>query len=266
MSYAWAKCPSLWARVRNSAVEEIGALSDDSVFLPALGQTIPHPSGVGELVGLSYLRWRQHKGSATAAIMVLFALAIKSNLDQKVLGPRVGSQVVATYEDLITLTNLSRRPISQGLKILRELGAITTIKNGNGCIHTLVGIDTPGKYCALPQEHLLDGQTVMRRLKGLHTAIKNRSSLDAMKLYMLLLALREKKSNVARASYSTIREYTGMRKEEISLAVQLLQGALLIRLARDEEVPLASGQHRHNRYIFIGLSGENPKINEASVP
>ena len=95
----------------------------------------------------------------------------------------------------------------------------------------------------------------MRRLKGLHTAIKNRSSLDAMKLYMLLLAMRERHSNVARASYATIREYTGVRKEEISVAVQLLQGAQLVRLARDEEVPLKRSQHRHNRYIVTGLNG-----------
>jgi len=78
----------------------------------------------------------------------------------------------------------------------------------------------------------------MRRLKGLHIAIKNRSSLDAMKLYMLLLAMRERYSNVARVSYAAVREYTGMRKEEISVAVQLLQGAQLVRLARDKEVPL----------------------------
>lgn len=175
---------------------------------------------------MSYLRWRQHKGGATAALMVLFALAIKSNLDQKTQG-RAGNQVVATYEHIMALTNLSRGPIAKGLQLLRELGAITTIKDGNGCIYTLQGIDVPGDYCEFPQGHLLDGQTTMRRLKGLHIAIKNRSSLDAMKLYMLLLAMRERYSNVARVSYAAIREYTGMRKEEISVAVQLLQGAQL---------------------------------------
>lgn len=256
MSRAWAKCPSLWARVKNRSEGELDGFDDDSVYLPAQEAKIPHPSGEGDLPGLSYLRWRLHKGGATAALMVLFALAIKSNLDQKTHGRRSGIQVVATYEDLMALTNLSRGPIAKGLKLLRELGAITTVKDGNGCIYSLEGIDTPGDYCELPQGHLLDGQAVMRRLKGLHTAIKNRSSLDAMKLYMLLLALRDRDWNVARASYSTIREYTGMRKEEISVAVQLLQGAQLIRLGRDEEVPLKGGQHRHNRYIILGLSGK----------
>lgn len=257
MNRAWAKCPSLWARIRTPSDTDFDVLDDDDgAYLPAKDETIAHPGGEGDLPGLSYLRWREHKGGATAAIMVLFALAIKSNLDQKTLGRRSGIQVIATYEDLMTLTNLSRGPIAKGLKLLRELGAITTVKNGNGCIHSLVGIDTPGKYCELPQGYLLDGQPVMNRLKGLHTAIKNRSSLDAMKLYMLLLALRDRESNVARASYSTIHAYTGMRSGDISVAVQLLQGAQLIRLGRDEEVPLKGGQHRHNRYVLMGLSGK----------
>lgn len=253
MNRAWAKCPSLWARVKNSVESE-------QDFTTPYSQTneakIPHPSGEGFLPGLSYLRWRLHKGSATAAIMLLFALAIKSNLDQKKDGLRSGIKVVATYEQLMEYTNLSRGLIAKGLKLLRELGAITTVKDGNGCAYSLQGIDTPGQYCQLPQGYLLDGQTVMRRLKGLHTAIKNRSSLDAMKLYMLLLAFRENKWNVACISYDKIREYTGMRKEEISIAVQLLQGAQLIRLGGDQEVPLQEGQHRHNRYIILGLSGK----------
>lgn len=256
MNGAWAKCPSAWARVKNRSGGELDARQDDgTAYLPAETEAVPHPSGEGFLPGLSHLRWRLHKGSGTAALMLLFALSIKSNLDQKTNGRRTGNQVVATYEDLMALTNLSRGPVAAGLEILRELGAITTAKNGNGCVYTLLGIDTPGDYCELPQGHLLDGQTVMRRLKGLHAALKNRSSLDAVKLYMLLLALRDRHWNVARASYATIREYTGLRKEEISVAVQVLLGAQLIRLARDEEVPLKGGQHRHNRYVVSGLSG-----------
>lgn len=256
MSWAWAKCPSLWARVKNNTCGSLDDGKDDAdAYLPDEEEAIAHPSGDGYLPGLSHLRWRQHKGGATAAIMVLFALAIKSNLVQKKDGLRVNNQVVATYEDIMALTNLSRGPIAKGLELLRELGAITTKKNGNGCVYTLEGIDVGGGYCELPQDYLLNGQTVMRRLRGLHTAIKNRSSLDAMKLYMLLLAFRDRKWNVSRVSYVAIRQYTGMRKEEISIAVQLLLGAQLIRLARDEEVPLAGGQHRHNRYVITGLSG-----------
>ena len=249
MTKAWAKCPSQWAKIKNRSSGDLDASQDDgSYYLPA------EPSGDRYLPGLSYLRWSVHKGSGTAAIMLLFALAIRSNLDQKVLGPRKGNQVIATYDQLADMTLLSREMIAKGLKLLQELGAITSTRDGNGCVYELLGIDTPG-WCALPQGHILDGATAMRRLHGMRESIKRRSSLDAMKLYMLLLVFRDTKSNVARIGYSSIREYTGMRREEISTAVQLLQGANLCRLAINEEVPLNKGQHKHNRYIVTGLNG-----------
>lgn len=74
---------------------------------------------------------------------------------------------------------------------------------------------------------------------------------------MLLFAFRETRSNVARAGYAAIHEYTSMRRTEISTAVQILQGAQLCRLALHEEVSLRGGQHKHNRYLICGLAGQN---------
>jgi hypothetical protein len=100
MSGAWAKCPSAWARIKNRSGGDLDARQDDgSAYLPEEEGAIAHPSGEGLQPGLSHLRWRQHKGSGTAALMLLFALAIKSNLDQKTTRRRTGNQVVATYDD-----------------------------------------------------------------------------------------------------------------------------------------------------------------------
>ena len=251
----WAKCPLSWAKIKNRTEGKLDVNQDEtSAYLPAEESSIPHPSGQGYLPGLSYLRWGQQKATGTAAIMLMFALVIRSNLDQQEFGQRKDDQVVVTYDQLQDMTLLSREMIAKGLKLLRELGAITATRNGNGCSYQLNGIDKPG-WCKLPQAHLLDGKEFLRRLAGMREALKRRSSLDAMKLYVLLLAFRDNSSNVTRISYSVIREYTGMRREEISIAVQLLQGAQLCRLAANEEVPLRSGQHSHNRYIINGLSG-----------
>lgn len=114
MSQAWAKCPSKCTQVRNRSRGDLKAPREDSdAFLPTEDSHFKHPSGEGFLPDLSYLRWRQHKGGATAALMMLFALAIKSNLDQKTQERRTGNQVVATYEHIMALTNLSRGPISK---------------------------------------------------------------------------------------------------------------------------------------------------------
>lgn len=254
---AWAKLPSNWAKVKNSTIvkddPDIGE-EDDDEYLPAVDETMHHPDG-GLLPGLSFLRWREHKGGATAAIMVLFALAILSNLAQRKNGLRADNRVLATYDELQVMTELSRALIAKGLKLLKSLGAITAARVGNGCSYELIGIESTGKWCALPQGHLFEGADYLKRLKGIRESLKRPSSLHAMKLYVLLLAFRENHSNVSRISYPIIRQYTGMRRAEISIAVQVLVSAQLCRLAADDEVPLKKGQRKHNRYLLNGLSG-----------
>jgi DNA-binding transcriptional ArsR family regulator len=257
MSLAWAKCPSAWAQIKNRAVIDLDAVPDKAdSYLPAEDSTHPHPSGTGFLPGLSHLRWREHKGAGTAAIMLLFALAIRSNLNQREFGLRQNNLVSATYDELQELTLLSREMVAKGLSLLRELGAITSKRAGNRCEYELIGIETNGKWCKLPQDHLMEGRSVLRRLAGMRETIKRRTSLDAMKLYMLLLVYRGNKTNVVHIGYEAIRAYTGMRRPEIAIAVQLLQGAQLCRLAVDEEVPLRKGERKHNRYVISGLNGE----------
>lgn len=257
MTQAWAKIPSQWAKVKNRA--NLDAPTNDGMdYLPSEGgDAVLHPSGEGFLPGLSYLRWGVHKGSGTAAIMLLFALAILSNLGQVKRGRRTDNWIVASYDELESITLLSREMVAKGLKLLRELGAITSRREGNRCAYELVGIDTDGAWCALPQDQLMQGSETLRRLAGMRETIKRRTSLDAMKLYMLLLAFRVNNSNVARVGYELIRQYTGLRREQISMAVQLLQGAGLCRLAVDEELALLEGQRRHNRYVLLGLRGQN---------
>lgn len=88
--------------------DELDSQDDSDSYLPSHERAVPDPNGEGILPGLSYLRWGQHKGSGTVAIMLLFALVIRSNLDQKISGIRKNNRVVATYDQLEELTLLSR--------------------------------------------------------------------------------------------------------------------------------------------------------------
>lgn len=255
MTLPWAKCPSKWVMVKNRTGGNLEGPEASDSHLPA-PDTLPHPSGVGALPGLSYLRWGTHKGSGTAAIMLLFALTILSNRGQMKTGLRTSNWVIASYDELEESTLLSREMIAKGLKLLRELGAITSRREGNRCAYELQGIDTDGSWCALPQAHLEQSTKTLRLLAGLRETIKRRTPLDAMKLYMLFLAFRERKSNAASLSYERIREYTGLRREQISIAVQMLVAAGLCRISTEDEIPLQRGQRRHNRYVLCGLKND----------
>ncbi len=247
---AFAKMPSTWAKQKARLVPtNEGA----EVFAGRPVDFLDDPHHVLRYDGLSMFQWRSHKSHATAALLILFALAIISNKAQRQNGLRVNEQVAATYEEIQEVVPLSRKLIAAGLKLLRLSGAITTHEHGNRSVHTLHGIETNGHWCALPQSHLLNGFKHLHRLQLFIDQIKRPASLRALKLYMLLLAFRDNHTNAARMTYEHIAEYTGLRREETKAAIELLVATELCRLAGDDEIPRRKGDGMHNRYVIRGL-------------
>lgn len=52
---------------------------------------------------------------------------------------------------------------------------------------------------------------------------------------MLILAFRDRHANFAAIGYEKIELYTGLRREEISTAINLLVSMQLVRLLSDED-------------------------------
>lgn len=204
--------------------------------------------------GLYVLQWRQHKGASTASLLILFALAVISNRAQRQEGRREDNLVAATYEQIQAMVPLSRKLICDGLQLLEATGAITSARDGRRNLYALVGIDQGGKWCQLPQQHLQNMQSHLMRLKLFVDQIRRPSSLHALKLYMLILAFRDNHTNFASIGYEKIGEYSGMRREEVSVAIQILVSAELCRLVSDEEAPRRKGDPMHNRYFVKGLA------------
>ncbi|MBC3876646.1 hypothetical protein H8K38_02370 [Undibacterium sp. FT79W] len=247
---AFAKLPSAWAKSRPEWV-----YADDGEQAPAGYIEVPTAFHEGRRAfakgSMAQLQWRYCKGGGTAALLILFALAIISNRRQKQDGLRENETVLATYEDIQDLLPISRALLAKGLRHLLDLGAITVTRTGRNSLYTLTGIEVNGKWCMLPQQHLFNKHSYLQRLKFFVDQIKRPSSLHAVKLYMLLLAFRTNGDNIARISYDNIGEYSGMRREDISTAIQALVAAQLVRLDKDEEK--ARGERMHNRYYILGL-------------
>jgi hypothetical protein len=248
---AFAMIPSAWAKRKPTMFT-----AHDAAREAGRGLIVQDVEGsLDKLVyqGLSHFSWRREKSAATAAILILFALTIISNKAQRRAGIRSNNLVAATYESIQQVAPLSRKLIARGLQLLREVEAIRIERAGNASVYALVGIDQPGKWCMLPQQYLCNSFPYMHQLKHYFEHIKRPGSLNALKLYMLLLSLRENASNVARCSYDMIAEYTGLRREDISDAIQLLIATQLIRFAYDSESENRKGDPAHNRYYILGL-------------
>lgn len=246
---AFAKLPSAWVRLPSTST------SAQEGFVPVTEYDGPAVFAQG---GLMMLQWRTHQGSASAALLILFALAVVSNRRQRTDGLRLDNTVAATYEEIQAMMPLSRKLIAGGLELLEQLGAIGRTRQGRHNVFTLNGIERNGSWCALPQSHLLDRHPYLHRLGWLADNIRNPKTLHALKLYMLLLTHRENHSNLASISYEKIGWYTGLRRADISRAIKLLTSCDLCSVLGEREAqrrfgPGSDEGHYFNRYKIHGL-------------
>jgi hypothetical protein len=257
---AYAKIPSSWVRPPKMMMQ-MGELTPSPIILttppPPDFVAVDESPGANSVLyakgGLAMLQWRQHKGAATAALLLLFALSVISNRAQRRDGLRKDEMIGATYEQIQAMIPLSRKLIADGLQLLQMVGAIRPVRDGRRNLYALVGINEAGKWCQLPQQHLHNTHSYLHRLQVFVDQIRRPTSLHALKLYMLLLSFRENHANFAAISYEKIMQYTLLRREEISVAIQLLVAAQLCRLLSDEEVPRRREDPKHNRYYICGL-------------
>ena len=187
---AWAKIPTAWVR-------------DD--------------------LGLRDFTWREQGADATAALILLIALAIRSNQANRI--EDVTQRGVYTYDNLHALTLLSRAKIATGLRLLEKHKIITVARNKRTNQYTLPGISEGGKWAQLPQSYLLVGR-VLKGFSGFQ--LRHRTELNALKLYLLLLAYRDVKGNFTAIGYERICELTGFTRNDVVRARSLLISLELI--------------------------------------
>jgi len=155
-----------------------------------------------------------------------------------------------TYDELQEMTGFARATVSKGLKLLKEMQAIEVRKEGRINIYTLPDVAVDGSYCQLPQQYILDGsRNVLQKFSGLQ--LHTRHGLNAIKLYVLFLALRQRRFNTTAVSYDGIMKHTGIRREDIPKAFSMLVALELARTAEDKD---ERDHDKSRRYKVLGLN------------
>ena len=252
---SWAKMPNAWLR----PIRADGSDGLASGFTGA-GQPI---ETLDASFPLAALEWRKDGSSSMAALMVLIALSIRLNESLKGLDFKRGAMrpttVAVTFDELQRMTGFARGPVSTGVTLLEDLGAIKRVKVGRANHYDLVGVDTVGKWCQLPQSKLLrsDGSLSIKLLE------RKRSTLHALKIYMVLATLRKQHFNTAAVSYSGIMRWTGLRRADVGPALQVLIAWELIGVSDDldDRHSNTDAKDRSKRYRIVGLSA----VRHASV-
>lgn len=237
---SWGKLPSGWLQPQGEKPED---REDDQRSYP-----------------LRFFEWRKDGGSSAAALMTLLALSLKLNLSMKnwQSGGEEGSDtprpqsIGVSYEELRLMTGCAKKTLSSAINLLVDVGAVERVKIGRANQYKLLGLDAPGSWCQVPQEALLkrDGTLKIKDME------RKRKTLFALKLYVLLLALRNRRDNKATISYSGITKWSGIRREDIGQAIQILIAYDLVKVSAasvDQDDRYIEEGDRSNRYHISGL-------------
>lgn len=195
---------------------------------------------------LALLSWQKHRSDATAALIILIALAIR--LNQTNGKGKQRTAVSISYDELQSLTGISRAKISAGIRLLEGNEIVAVRKRNKRNRYQLSGVTTPGSWAQLPQSQLLQNGTLLFA----KFQLRQRNELHALKLYLLLIAYRNNKANFTAIGYEKICEIGGMQRNDILRAASLLINYDLITVQEQDPIPGTIGRP-HKRYRICGL-------------
>lgn len=188
--------------------------------------------------------------SSYLADTTLAILLNRSHKDKQLNGDSALSGLKCSYDDLQEFTALSRAKIAAGLSLLKNTGLIKISQEEQTNRYFLEGVAEPGKWAKLPQTRLLTGVTGVPFFSTFHLRLQN--ELNALKLYLLLIAYRDTKTNYTTIGYEKISKLSGIMKNHIRRALSLLIHYDLVRVDHTEPMNGESG-HPYNRYRIQGL-------------
>lgn len=193
------------------------------------------------------------RGGSSAALKLFVTLALRAENKAAVAAELTQGSASLSYDDLMSLTNLSRAQIAKGIKLLTEQKLIVVKADGRGrrsryFLTRYGSSDTFGKIPNQPLFRSPAGDRV-RTLQDL--SCRNESDVNAMKLYLFLCGTRDQSAHRTLASYETIHEVTGIPESKIRKAISVLIDRGLIRVDREREDDAT--QNQPNKYYVLGL-------------
>ncbi|MDV5385058.1 hypothetical protein [Pseudomonas juntendi] len=233
----WAKMPNRWAMA--GGLKKFGEVDDQGKVDPV---TI---------------------NASLAALKVYLAICTRADYASGI--------VKTTYPELCALVGHSRNLVARSLRVLEEGGHIrrdTTQPRGGSRIYVERWTEDKG-FAKIPKSWLYQGrgskddrasnppEKTLIKLKAF--TFGKRLSLQALKIYMLLLTMRNRDypngDGLTVITYDKISEYTGVKRHSVSLAINLLMEMNMISFrSGDTNTDDSLDFDRTNRYLIKGLA------------
>lgn len=162
---------------------------------------------------------------------------------------------VISITELEGVTGCSRPMVVNGIKVLEGHGLVVVDRSRRVHCYTLLGFENVPKpaFSKVPKSV----QVVLQHLPN-----RGETALSAIKILMLLLALRDVRSSTARVGHERIRDYCGMQPRYVRPGIDHLVNHRILHVA--EEQGRRSG-HPFNVYTIRG-DFEGARQRPAAVP
>ncbi|MGZ8189119.1 MAG: helix-turn-helix domain-containing protein [Methylosarcina sp.] len=149
----WARMPSFWLR------------DEENLPLPAM-------------------KWSGSSKSDQIAALMLYVVLVQNACDKPNAGRLEVGQCSLTYTEISDITGLSRAKIAGGLKILLELGVISSVGEGRNNIYYIENFENRGGWSKLPAKGLYSKDlSRIEAFQNFHLRSKN--ELNALKIYLI---------------------------------------------------------------------------------
>ncbi len=179
------------------------------------------PTGWIAQGGLKAFRWSKGEGaSSLGALMVLIVIAQHAD--------KATGIAELTYDELTAATGLCRSKVAEGLARLGAQKLISKVGTERSQ-YLLADYDLYQGWGKLPASRLYTNERVWAFD---NFRLRQPAELDALKLYLLFVALRDDASNLTRVSYEKITDYSGVAKNNIKRALSLLAVEGLLHVER----------------------------------
>ena len=164
--------------------------------------------------------------------------------------PKTEDGLLITYDFIEQQTSLSRATVAKALKILQdELRIIEIDRSRSGNRYRVLGIDQTA-HARIPQDLLY---TPTRGLFAVRPfTFRTKHELNALKLYLLLLAFRMNGTPSARIGYDKISEYLGVQRDAIRPAISHLINLGLISVESEDDTQQGRSGRPFNHYQLKG--------------
>lgn len=169
---------------------------------------------------------------------------------------------ILSYSDLSDITGASRPTVLEGTAILSARNIVQIGVREAKNVNAYKFSDTAKDFRKVPQDRICD---CLKNISNRHAR-----SLDALKLYLTMLYLRDAASSIATVSHKKLIEYTGVRPENVAAATSVLAACGFIHIRYSDEWSRTG--HPTNAYSLLGdfegkrLFRERPGLADRRLP